>query len=161
MKRKIIWLEDKPDDYKDIQKLIEKKFEIVACEDLSEFKNAVDAHLVEPKAIAGFMIDVLIKVDSLEQLDLANVYTRKGVETGIKVVAEYLRNFNNNSQCVNVAKAYSSTPILILSSMVSLKTRYAGLCQYDNSEIEMITKYAPKYIQADWLKDLKSWLNSL
>lgn len=156
-RKKIIWLEDKPEDYGDIKARISRRFDVIECIDLDEFRVQVEGYRTAPNEIAGFIVDVMIKVDDLTQLGLPDVLTRKGTDTGVKVVAEYLRNFSQHDECKHISEPFAQTRILMLSSLVGLKAKYSHLIRQQN--IEMITKYAPKYIQADWLKDLDSWLN--
>ena len=137
-KRKIIWLEDRPEDYDDIRKMIAKKYDIIECEDLGLFKKKVEVHIKTSDVIAGFIIDVMIKVNDLEQLGLPDVLTRKGTDTGVKVVTEYLLNLNKIEKCTQVSKVFSDTPVLLLSSLVSLHERYYML--KDTSNIQMIIK---------------------
>lgn len=115
MKKQLIWLEDHPELNIEIKKKLEESgFDVVLCQNVKAFGEAVKIHKDEPDQIAGFILDVVIPTENLGDLGMPQVTPQKGAETGYEILRHYIRNIRNRSP---LEGAFKEHPVLVLSTM--------------------------------------------
>lgn len=104
-KRYIIWLEDHLDLNKDADRIIKNtNFTLIVCKNLSSFGEEMKRYSTVPYQIAGFVLDNLLRADSLKELGMPNIRPSGGVDTGFCVLLYYLRNNEGDSPLGNSFK---------------------------------------------------------
>lgn len=115
MTKQLIWLEDHPELNTEIKKKLEESgFDVVLCQNVKAFGEAVKAHQDKPDKIAGFILDIVIPADSLVDLGMPQVTPQRGAETGYAILRQYIRDIRNRSP---LEGAFKEHPVLVLSTM--------------------------------------------
>ena len=112
-KRAIIWLEDHPDYFLELQEFIENcGFQLIICRTLEEFKKVTDNFRSDPELAAGFIIDVALRGnnDDLGALGFPHIMTHQGGVTGIQVTIHFLLGLHSEDE-----SPFANIPISILT----------------------------------------------
>ena len=116
-KKTIIWLEDHPDYFPELQELINKLgFELIICHTLEEFREVTDKFKSKPDLIMGFIIDVALRGsnDNLSALKLAHIRTQQGGLTGMQVVIYFLLGLHKKGKNKNNGP-FASIPVALVT----------------------------------------------
>ena len=169
-KKTIIWLEDHPDYFPELQELIyDSGFDLIICRTLEEFKKATDKLKNEPQLVAGFIIDAALRGsnDDLGALGLSHIKTHRGGVTGIQVVIHYLLDLHGNN-----ASPFASTPVSILTVLEDsdkvFRTLVSPYARNENAlaamdKIKFIYKQDDSALNGakGGASAIKQWLNNL
>ena len=113
IRKTIVWLEDHPDYFPELEELIRKTgFELVICRTLEEFRKAADNFQNKPELVQGFIVDVALRGNNydLGALGLAHIKTHQGGVTGIQVVIHFLLGLHNKER-----GPFAEIPIAVLT----------------------------------------------
>ena len=171
-KKTIIWLEDHPDYFPELQELIYYSgFDLIICRTLEEFRKATDRFNTRPELVAGFIIDVALKGcnDDLGALGLSHIKTHRGGVTGIQVVIHFLLGLRGEDK-----SPFADTPISILTVLEDSDKIFRSLASpspytrdeqalADVGKIEFIYKQEDSALSGSQggTSSIKQWLNSL
>ncbi|MCB1936314.1 MAG: hypothetical protein KDF59_10270 [Nitrosomonas sp.] len=158
MTKKLIWLEDHPELNVDFhKKLNDSGFDVVICENVGDFGKEVKLNLDNPDQVAGFILDILIRTNNLEELDMPQVTPQRGAETGYAVLRHYIRNVRDRSP---IGDTFKEHPVLMLSTMSEASMRISF-----NTEGDKLTNWLSKADQKGHtdaaLKSMQRWLQTL
>ncbi|WP_426993274.1 hypothetical protein [Methylomonas sp. CM2] len=131
-KKIIIWLEDKPELNQKVEEILKTKFELVICNNLKQFGDAVNRYSSTPELVAGFVLDVLIETEDLSDLDMPLITTNKGHDTGERVLRNYIRNADGDSPQQDLWRQHK---VLMLTSLSKLyfNSHYRNIIESQNN----------------------------
>lgn len=159
MRKQLIWLEDHPELNTEIEKkLKESGFDLIFCQNMKTFGEAIKMHQHIPNEIAGFILDVVvIPAESLEALDMPFVTPQQGAETGYAILRHYIRNIRGRSPINNTFKEH---PVLMLSTMSEASMRSSFNTNADK-QTTWLSKADKKGHTDVVLKSIQQWLQTL
>lgn len=155
VRKKIIWLEDRPALLKSTQKVIGKQYELILCKDLRTFRQTTLQYLPRHEQVAGVIVDVLLPYGDLQALELPFIKTSGGNDAGARVVEHYLLNLDDLAESRSVSASFRCKPVLILSALNSLKARFGFLDESAEVSVSFLTKGA----QTD--QEVEQWLTAI
>jgi len=160
----IIWLEDRQEYNSDISDVLKKsKYEVVICSTLIEFRRQLNAYSDMPNKVKGIILDVLIPVDDLADLDMPQVQTTLGNDTGIVVLQYFLRDSDGDSP----DKRWKKHKVLVLTTLgVSFcHDRYKNFVAWDKDNQPNLTEWLSKAnengVRASSVRKVSEWLSRL
>ncbi len=164
--KKIIWLEDRIGRNQKVKDLIlHAGFTLEICPTLKELKLEVEKVHLEPAQISGFILDILITdAHSLGDLDLSQIKTNLGNDTGMMVLQHFIRNTENHREISNIWRKHH---VLMLSCLGAefMNSRYGTykiweVNQSSYGETEWLSKGDDTGDREECNKRIKDWLNS-
>lgn len=158
MCKKLIWLEDHPELNRGAQNILAASdFELIICVNVEAFGEVVKTHKDKADQIAGFILDVVIPTESLDALDIPQVMTQRGAETGYVILRQYIRNIRSRSP---MGDAFREHPVLILSAMSEASMNSSFITSSDKSTT-WLSKADNKGRTDATLKSIQQWLQKL
>lgn len=155
-KRKLIWLEDLPNDYLELSERLSTLVDVVFVKNFQEFRTAVNN--CNHEDVAAFCIDVLIKGEfNLSDVGVSGVGTESQSKAGEQLVYHYIKNKKDKRPKTEPAWI-QDIPVLILTSysnMQAIQSRFDP-----NDDVEFIKKFTPMGSK-EWEDRVFNWTREI